>query len=73
MNYHLPGEMDVMWQVIVQVGESDFVLCPDGLSDDDFVDVVELIPVFIPVGETKKDQLKHKSSCIYSSLMFCLE
>lgn len=44
--------MDVVWQVVVQVGEGDFVLCPDRLSDDDLVDVIELIPVFIPVGET---------------------
>lgn len=38
-------------QVVVQVGESDFVLCPDRLSDYDLVDVIELIPVFIPAGE----------------------
>lgn len=48
----LPGKVDVVWQVVVQVGESDFVLCPDGLTDDDLVDVIELIPVFISVGET---------------------
>lgn len=45
---HLPGEVDMVWQVIVQVGESNFVLCPDGLPDDDFVDVIKFIPVFIP-------------------------
>lgn len=39
-------------QVVVQVGESDFVLCPDRLTDDDLVDVVELVPVFISAGET---------------------
>lgn len=38
-------------QVVVQVGECNFVLRPDGLSDDDLVDVIELIPVFIPMGE----------------------
>ena len=43
----------MVWQVVVQVGKSDFVLCPDGLSDDDFVDVIELIPVFVSVGETR--------------------
>lgn len=45
---HLPGEVDMVWQVVVQVRESNFVLCPDGLSDDDFVDVIKFIPVFIP-------------------------
>lgn len=43
----------MVWQVVVQIGEGDFVLCPDGLSNDDFVDIVKLIPVFIPAGETK--------------------
>lgn len=42
-----------MRQVVVQVGESDFVLCPDRLSDDDLVDVIELIPVFIPAEDTE--------------------
>lgn len=44
----LPGEVDMVGQVVVQVGESDFVLCPDRLPDDDFVDVIKFIPVFIP-------------------------
>lgn len=47
--YLLPGEMHVVWQVVVQVRECNFVLCPYWLSDDDFVDVIELIPVLIPV------------------------
>ena len=34
-----------MWEVVVQVGERDPVLGPDGLPDDDLVDVVELVPV----------------------------
>lgn len=38
----------MVWQIVVQVRESDFVLCPDGLPDDDFVDVIKFIPVFIP-------------------------
>ena len=46
-------------QVVVQVGESDFVLCPDWLSDDDLVDVVELVPVFIPAGETEQSAVAH--------------
>lgn len=53
-----------MRQVVVQVGKGDFVLCPDRLSDDDLVDVVELIPVFIPAGNTEKGQLRHKSSIL---------
>lgn len=42
-----PGQVNMMRQVVVQVGEGDFVLCSDGLTDDDLVYVIELIPVFI--------------------------
>ena len=43
-----PGEMNMVRQVVVQVGESDLVLCPDWLPDNDLVDIIELIPVLIP-------------------------
>lgn len=43
----------MVWQVVVQVGEGDFVLCPDRLSNDNLVDVIELIPVFIPEADTQ--------------------
>ena len=32
---------------VVEVGEGDTVLCTYRLPDDDLVDVVELIPIFI--------------------------
>lgn len=47
----LPGEVNVVWQVVVKVWEGNFVFCPDGLTDDDLVDVIELIPVFISAGK----------------------
>ena len=34
-------------EAVVEVGESDAVFCANGLTDDDLVDVIELIPVFI--------------------------
>lgn len=34
-------------KVVVQVWEGNLVLRPDWLSDDNLVDVVELVPVFI--------------------------
>ena len=37
--------------VVVQMGEGDFVFCSDWMSDDDFVDIVELIPVFVEIVE----------------------
>lgn len=63
--------MNVVRQVVVQVGEGDFVLCPDRLTDDDLVDVVELIPVFISAGETQESRqiIKHLFySCILDML-----
>lgn len=47
----LPGEVNMVWQVVVQVWEGNFVFRPDGLTDDDLVDVIELIPVFISAGK----------------------
>lgn len=37
----------MVWQVVVEIWEGNFVFCPDGLTDDDFVNVIELVPVFI--------------------------
>lgn len=51
---HLPGQVDVVGEVVVQVWESNFVLCPNWLPDDNFVDVVKLIPVFIPQMRQKE-------------------
>lgn len=45
----LPSQVNMVWQVVVQVRECDLVLCSYWLADDDLVDVVELIPVFISV------------------------
>ena len=42
---HLEGN------VVVQVWEGNAVLCAHRLSDDDFVDVIELIPVLIPESQ----------------------
>lgn len=56
----VPGEVNMVWQVVVQVWEGNFVLCPDGLTDDDFVNVIELIPVFISAGD--------KTELVYSKI-----
>ena len=44
---HLEGN------VVVQVGEGNAVLGAHRLSDDDLVDVVELIPVLVPESQTQ--------------------
>ncbi len=43
----VPGQVHELRQVVVQVGEGDAILRPDGLADDDLVDVVELVPVVV--------------------------
>jgi len=64
--HFLPGEVDMVRQVVVQVGEGDFVLRPDRLSDDDLVDVIELIPVFVPAGDKRFSYgTKHLASTLY--------
>lgn len=56
-------------QVVVQVGEGNFILCPDRLPDDDLVDVIELIPVLIPMEEIERDQHQHITSIITCCVM----
>lgn len=56
----IPGEVNMVWQVVVQVREGNFVFCPDRLTDNDFVNVIELIPVFISVGETQEIKVNAK-------------
>ena len=53
VNY-LPREMDELWHVVVQIRKSDSVFGPDWLSDDDLVDIIELIPVLV----AEKQRLK---------------
>ena len=42
-----PREMHLEWDVVVEVRERNAVLSADRLANDDLVDVVELIPVFV--------------------------
>ena len=34
-------------QIVVQIGEGDLVLCSDGLTNDNLVDIIELVPIII--------------------------
>lgn len=38
----------MVWKVVVQVRESNLVFCADRLPDDDLINIIEFIPVFIP-------------------------
>lgn len=37
-----------MWEVVVQVRKSNLVFSADGLPDDDLVNIIEFIPIFVP-------------------------
>ena len=43
----VPREMDIEWQAVVEIGKGDSVLCSDRLTDNDFVDVIEFVPIFL--------------------------
>ena len=44
----VPRQVHMVRQRVVQVRERDAILGSDGLTNNDFVDVIELIPIFIP-------------------------
>lgn len=64
-----PGEMDVVRQVVIQVGECNLVLCSDWLPDNDLVNVIELVPVFIPAKKVQKiEYCTQNTNAIYNSV-----
>lgn len=48
---YLPWKMDIMGHVIVEVWECNPIFCTNWLTDDNLVDIVELIPVLIPIKQ----------------------
>ena len=46
---YVPRQLHLKRDVVVQIWEGNAVLCADWLTDDDLVDVVELIPILISV------------------------
>ena len=42
--------MDMVGHIIVQVWKCNPIFCTDWLTDYNLVDVIELIPVFIPIN-----------------------
>ncbi len=43
----IPRKVNVVWQIVVQIWECDPILCSDRLTNNDLVDVIELIPVIL--------------------------
>jgi len=40
--------MHKVWHVVVQVGKGNAIFCANGLTDNDFIYVVELVPILVP-------------------------
>lgn len=38
----------MVWKVVIQVWKSNLVLSTNRLADDDLINIIEFIPVFIP-------------------------
>lgn len=49
--------MDIMGHIIIKVWECNPILCTNWLTDDNLVDIVELIPVFIPIKNSSSQSL----------------
>jgi len=40
--------MHKVWHIVVQVGKGNAIFCANGLTDNDFIDVVKLVPILVP-------------------------
>ena len=56
----IPREMHVFCEVVVQVGESNPVLGTNRLTDYNFVDIAEFIPIFFVRGCVFHQRLSEK-------------
>ena len=43
----IPGQVDEVGHIVVEVGESDAILCPERLANDNFVDIIEFVPILV--------------------------
>lgn len=58
--YSLPCQMHMMREIVVQIRKCDFVLCANWLANNDFVNIIELIPILIPKKKKKRLLVKSK-------------
>ena len=50
----IPSKVDFEWIGIVQVRESNAIFGANGLTDDDLVDIVEFIPIFVTIEQKRR-------------------
>lgn len=44
----LPAQMHKVWHIVVQVRKGNAVFRANWLPDNDFVNVIELVPILVP-------------------------
>ena len=47
--FNLPSKMNKSGQIVVQIWKRNFIFGSNLLTDNDFVDIVEFVPIFISV------------------------
>lgn len=50
------------WSVVIKIGKSNFILSSDGMPQNNFTNVIKLVPIFIEIREIAIKRLKFRSS-----------
>lgn len=50
------------WSVVIKIGESNFILSSYRMSQNNFTDVIKLVPIFIEIREIAIKGLKLRST-----------
>lgn len=50
------------WSVVIKIGKSNFILSSDGMSQNNFTNVIKLVPILIEIREISIKRLELRSS-----------
>jgi hypothetical protein len=70
---YLPWQVDIVGHIVVQVWKRNPIFCTNWLTDYNLVDVIELIPVFIPVTKSSSQSFFIIEELIYSVTLSVLD
>lgn len=49
------------WSVVIEIGKSNFILSSDGMSQNNFTNVIKLVPILIEIREISIKRLELRS------------
>jgi len=49
------------WSVVIKIGKSNFILSSDGMSQNNFTNVIKLVPILIEIREIAIKRLELRS------------